>query len=56
VRENVNRARKIWDKVILWTCVAIGFLIGAFICWKSWTGVPNHDARQTLLLESLANE
>jgi hypothetical protein len=56
VHENVNRAREIWDQVILWTCVVIGLLIGAFICWKSWTGVLNYDARQTLLLESLANE
>ncbi|KAI9855843.1 MAG: hypothetical protein M1824_005832 [Vezdaea acicularis] len=46
--EEVDPRRK-WEKIIFWSCIALGFVIGAGICYMSLLTVTNHE--YCLLLE-----
>lgn len=37
------RRRELWDKFILWGCIAAGFCIGGALCYLSYAKVPRHE-------------
>lgn len=37
------QVRELWDKFILWGCIAVGFCIGSILCYFAYTNVPRHE-------------
>lgn len=37
------KIRERWDKVILWGCMAMGFLLGCILCYFAYANVPRHQ-------------
>lgn len=43
VKDSPYKIRERWDKVILWGCITIGFLIGVVLCYFAYANVPRHQ-------------
>jgi hypothetical protein len=43
------KGRERWDKVILWTCITTGFLLGVLLCYFAYAAVPRHEVGEFAL-------
>lgn len=42
LQDSPYKKRELWDKVILWSCVSVGFLLGCVLCYFAYANVPRH--------------
>ena len=42
ITDSPYKKRERWDKVILWGCITMGFLLGCILCYFAYKNVPRH--------------
>jgi len=49
-------AGRTWDSIIFWSSVGFGFLLGAFMCYLGYSGVPDNAVFSAIMLQLISKD